>query len=1093
MKKLLLLIVLCTGLISFAHAQKQVTGKVTDVKDGTPLSGASVKIKGTSKGTLTDANGEFRISVSGNDVLVVSSVGYSDREVPVGDQTSLNITLTQGENVMNEVVVTALGIRRSKNQLPYSAQQVSGAEISKTRDDNFLSSLSGKVSGLEIRQGNTLGGSTNVVLRGFKSLTGNNQALFVVDGIPFDNSNTNTNNQLTGRGGFDYGNAAADINPDDIESINVLKGAAATALYGSRAANGVIVITTKKGRKGLGITINSGVIVGKIDKSTFPTYQKSYGAGYISIEYGGYGSPDGGFFYFDVNGDGQPDLVTPTTEDASWGAKFDPSLQVYQWDAFDKTSPYYHKPRPWVAAANDPSEFFETAVSYNNSVLLQGGGDKASFKLGYTRNNDNGILPNSQVGKDLLNFSSTYNITDRLSAGVNFNYSKIKGFGRYGNGYGPNNLMSNFRQWWEMNVDIKEQKDAYFRTRQNITWNWVDPSDEENGLKPIFWDNPYWGRYENYENDRRDRYFGNVMLNYKVTDWLNVMGRITLDSYDEQQEERVAVGSIGQFINGQLTTDPNGEPSGYSKFNRSFRETNYDLLINFDKNVSDNLNIKALLGGNIRQTNISSNQAKTNGGLVVPRFYALSNSLNQVSPTVEALTQVEVDGVFAGATLSYKDMLVLDGTIRRDRSSTLPEANNTYYYPSVSGGFIFSKLLPNATWLNYGKVRANYAEVGNSAPALSVHDTYVHDNNDVSFGTATLFSVPSTKNNENLKPERTKSTEAGLEVSMFKSRLGADITLYNTKSVDQILPVGVSTATGYNYEFVNAGVIRNRGIEISLNGTPVKTKDFSWNITVNWSKNQSRVMSLYDTSKNLLITSFQGDVTLNAAVGEPYGTLRGSNFVYLNGQKVVGDDGFYKFAPTANEIIGNINPDWIGGISNTFKYKNLALSFLIDVRQGGDVFSLDMYYGLATGLYPETAGLNDKGQPVRNTLDNGGGVIFPGVTADGKPNTNRVDISGLYGAYGYVNNPSAAFVYDASFVKLREASLTYSFSDRLIKKINPIKGIDLSLVGRNLWIIHKNLPYADPEETTSSGNIQGLQTGAYPSVRSVGFNVTVKF
>ena len=469
MKKLLLLIVLCTGLISFAHAQKQVTGKVTDVKDGTPLSGTSVKIKGTSKGTLTDANGEFRISVSGNDVLVVSSVGYSDREVPVGDQTSLNITLTQGENVMNEVVVTALGIRRSKNQLPYSAQQVSGAEISKTRDDNFLSSLSGKVSGLEIRQGNTLGGSTNVVLRGFKSLTGNNQALFVVDGIPFDNSNTNTNNQLTGRGGFDYGNAAADINPDDIESINVLKGAAATALYGSRAANGVIVITTKKGRKGLGITINSGVIVGKIDKSTFPTYQKSYGAGYISIEYGGYGSPDGGFFYFDVNGDGQPDLVTPTTEDASWGAKFDPSLQVYQWDAFDKTSPYYHKSRPWVAAANDPSEFFETAVSYNNSVLLQGGGDKASFKLGYTRNNDNGILPNSQVGKDLLNFSSTYNITDRLSAGVNFNYSKIKGFGRYGNGYGPNNLMSNFRQWWEMNVDIKEQKDAYFRTRQNIT------------------------------------------------------------------------------------------------------------------------------------------------------------------------------------------------------------------------------------------------------------------------------------------------------------------------------------------------------------------------------------------------------------------------------------------------------------------------------------------------------------------------------------------------------------------------------------------------------------------------------------------------
>ncbi len=401
--------------------------------------------------------------------------------------------------------------------------------------------------------------------------------------------------------------------------------------------------------------------------------------------------------------------------------------------------------------------------------------------------------------------------------------------------------------------------------------------------------------------------------------------------------------------------------------------------------------------------------------------------------------------------------------------------------------------MPSATWLNYGKLRANYAEVGNSAPALSVYNTYVHDNNAVSFGTATLFSVSNTRNNENLKPERTKSFEAGLELSVLKNRLGLDFTYYNTKSVDQILPVGVSTATGYLYEFVNAGVIRNSGIEISMNGTPVRTKDFSWTVNVNWSQNKSKVLSLYDTSKNLLITNFQSDVTVNAALGEPYGTLRGSNFVYFNGQKVVGDDGFYKFSPTANEIIGNINPDWIGGISNTFKYKNLALSFLIDVRKGGDVHSLDMYYGLATGLYPETAGLNDQGKPVRNTLNEGGGVIFPGVTEDGKPNTNRVDISGLFGAYGYFSTPSAAFIYDASYVKLREAALTYTLPDKLIKRLNPIRSIDLSLIGRNLWIIHKNLPYADPEETTSSGNIQGLQTGAYPSVRSIGFNVTVKF
>jgi TonB-linked SusC/RagA family outer membrane protein len=1075
--------------LCFAKAQTQVTGKVTDVKDGTPLSGASVKIKGTTKGTLTDGNGEFKISAASNAVLIISSVGYGTKEIEVSNQTSLNITLTQGENVMNEVVVTALGIRRTKNQLPYSAQQVTGADISKTRQDNFVSSLSGKVSGLEVRQSNTLGGSTNVVLRGFKSLTGNNQALFVVDGMPFDNSNTNTQNQVTGRGGFDYGSAAADINPDDIESINVLKGAAATALYGSRAANGVILITTKKGRKGLGITVNSGVIIGKIDKSTFAKYQKSYGAGY----YLGYSSPDSKFFYFDVNGDGQPDNVVPTTEDGSWGAAFDPSLQVYHWDAFDTASPYYHKTRPWVAAASDPSDFFETAVSWNNNITIEGGGDKATFKLGYTRNTDKGILPNSHLDKDLLNLNASYSITDRLTASSSINYSKIKGLGRYGNGYGPNNLMSNLRQWWETNVDINELKEAYFRHRQNVTWNWVDPSDEVNGLRPIFWDNPYWTRYENFENDRRDRFFGNVALNYRLTDWLNIMGRISHDTYDEQQEERIAVGSIGQFIAGQLTTDINGEPSGYARLNRSFRETNYDLLINFDKNVTPDLNVKALIGGNIRQTTVSTVQSKTNGGLVIPHFYALSNSLNQINPPVEALTQIEVDGVFAGGTLSYKDMLVLDATVRRDKSSTLPKANNTYYYPSVSAGFIFSKLLPSATWLNYGKLRANYAEVGNSAPALSVYDTYAHDNNAVSFGTATLFSVSNTKNNQNLKPERTKSYEAGLELSTLKNRLGLDVTYYNTKSVDQIIPVGVSTATGYVYEYVNAGVIRNRGIEVSLNGTPVRTKDFSWTVNVNWSQNKSKVLSLFDTSQNLLITIFQGDVTMNAALGEPYGTMRGSNFVYRDGQRVVGEDGFYKKSTTANEIIGNINPDWIGGISNTFKYKNLALSFLVDVRKGGDVFSLDMYYGLATGLYPETAGLNDKGNPVRSPVDEGGGVIFPGVTEDGKPNSTRVDISSFYGAYGYVNTPSAGFVYDASYVKLREASLTYSLPANVMKKLKFVRSIDLSLVGRNLWIIHKNLPYADPEETTSSGNIQGLQTGAYPSVRSIGFNVSVKF
>lgn len=1085
MKKLLCVLPLLALCLSMAFGQQRaITGRVMD-EAGLPISGASILIKGTTTGISADASGNFTINAKTGDVLIVSAVGIPSMEVAVGKGASLNITLTrQGQN-LQEVVVTALGIRRSKNLLPYSAQTVAGEELSKTRTNNFATSLSGKVSGLEIRQSNTLGGSTNIVLRGAKSFTQTNQALIVVDGMPFDNSNTNTANQRTGRGGYDYGNALSDINPDDIESINVLKGAAATALYGSRAANGVLQITTRKGRRGLGITVNTGILTGSVDKKTFVTYQKEYGAGYGDVYVAG------GFYKYDVNGDGTPDDVVLTDWDGSWGPRFDPNRNVYHWDAFDPSSVNYKKPRPWVAAQNDPYTFFEKQLSVNNSVFLTGGDDKANFKLGYTRTNDEGILPNSKINKDLLNFNSSYRLAEGLTASASANYSRIEGLGRYGTGYDSKNPMQGFRQWWQTNVDIKEQKEAYFRTRKNVSWNWaLDPSDLFNPSL-IYHNNPYFERYENYEQDRRDRFFGNAALNYQVTDWLSIMGRVALDSYDEIQEERVAVGSLPTLISG-LTTADNGEPSGYSRFNRSFREINYDLMANFDRNLSKDLNLKALVGGNVRNTKLSSILAKTNGGLAVPNLYTLSNTLNPLLPPTEEQSEVEVQGVFGGFTLTYQNMLTLDVTGRNDRSSTLPRNKNSYFYPSVSGGFVFSKLLPQAKWLDHGKLRANFAQVGNSAPALSVLDTYVPI---ASFGTATLFSVNINKNNPDLKPETTESVELGLELSALKNRIGLDLSLYNSKSKDQIVPVDVSSSTGYARIFKNAGTIRNRGIEVSLTGTPIKTRDFSWNVTLNWSINRNKVLSLYDTAKNLQISSFQADVTVNAALGQPYGTIRGSDYVYdaASGKRVVGANGFYLNPGGANNVIGNVNPDWIGGINNSLRYKDFSLSWLIDVRKGGDVFSLDMYYGLATGLYPETAGNNDLGNPVRNSIANGGGIINEGVTADGKENTRRVDISTRFGAYGYLRNPSSGFVYDASYVKLREAVLTYSLPQKLLNNINFVKGIDLSVVGRNLWLIHKNLPYSDPEETISSGNIQGLQGGAYPTVRSYGFNLRFKF
>ncbi|MHA8099712.1 SusC/RagA family TonB-linked outer membrane protein [Aquirufa aurantiipilula] len=1068
MKKLLLVMALVTTACSSLLAQSRVvTGKVTASEDGTALPGVSVSLKGTSRGVTTTADGSYKISVDNGAALQFSFVGYKPQTITVGSQSTINVVLVTDAAELSEVVVTALGLTRTKNSLPYAAQQVKGDELTRVRSGNAFSALSGKVAGLQIIQGNAIGGSTNVVIRGNKSLTGNNQALFVVDGVPVDNTNKNTGNQQTGRGGYDYGNAAADINPDDIESMTVLKGAAATALYGSRASNGVIMITSKKAKKGLGLTVNAGLTVGTIDKSTFATYQNQYGAGY-SDPY-----QKDGFLYFDANGDGTKDLVINTAEDASYGTKFNPSLMVYQWDSFDPAGPNYLKAKPYVAATNTPAKFYETAISNNVNVQLDGATDQGTFKLGYTRNDERGTLPNSNVTKNIMNLAGSYNISKKVTASAAANFSVIEGKGRYGSGYSGLNVNQNFRQWYQTNVDILEQKEAYFRNQQNVTWNWSDPSSAA-GLKPIYTDNYYWTRYQNYQNDTRSRLFGNAMVNYKAADFLNFMGRVTVDTYNEFQEERIAVGS-------------QGVPS-YSRFDRTFQELNYDLMGNFDKEILTGLNLKALAGLNLRKSYIRSISASTNGGLIVPGLYSIANSRGTVSAPGENYNPREVFGVFGGLTLTYKDFLTLDGTIRQDKSSTLPVANNAYLYYAGSASWLFSHHIEDLPWLTSGKLRMNYATVGNDAPWGSIRNVY--DKPDP-FGSTILFSAPSTQNNPFLKPEQTQSKEIGLEMAFLQNRLGFDFTYYHTNTLDQILPASVSSATGFSSTFVNAGNIQNKGFEVSLYASPIKTADFSWNVNVNWTKNTSLVLSLYNDSQNLQLATFQGGVSLNATVGQPYGILQGRTWKTLNGEKLVKANGRYDLTSTTTNNIGNVNPDWIGGINNSFKYKNVTLNFLIDMKRGGSVFSLDQYYGQATGVYPESVVINDKGNPSRSPIAEGGGVIMPGVKADGTPNTTRVEND--YGTFGYAQNPAAAFVYDASYIKLREANIVYSLPSSVVRKLGGVKGVDLSIFGRNLWIIQKYVPYADPEENLSAGNIQGNQSGAYPTTRSIGFNIKLLF
>ncbi|MGZ3957523.1 MAG: SusC/RagA family TonB-linked outer membrane protein [Flavisolibacter sp.] len=1075
MRRMLSLLPVCIlfGLLAYAQV-RTVTGKVTDAS-GKPVPFATVTIKGTKTGVAADENGNFTIQAAPNSTLSFSAAGFQNSEVNIGTQTTVSASLSNQAN-LSEVVVTALGIRRSRNTLPYAAQQVTSDEVTKTRTDNFANSLSGKVAGLQIKANNNMGGSTNIILRGYKSITGNNQALIVVDGVPVNNNNTNTARQTQGFEGYDYGNAGADVNPDDVESVNILKGAAATALYGSRASNGVILITTKRARKGLGISVNFGGSTGRMDKSTWIKYQHQYGAGYYDPDYYTYSdappSPDSHFLYFDANGDGVDDLVVPTTEDASFGAKFDPNLKVFQWDSFDPTSPNYGKATPWVPAAHDPTAFFQNPLSSSASVFVEGGGDKSTFKMGFTRNYDRGILPNSKLTKNLLNLQADYKITDKLTATGAVNFSRVDGLGRYGSGYDNNNVATNFREWWEMNVDVQDQKAAYFRTHKNTTWNMSGPPDN---VGPIYWDNPYYTRYESYESDLRNRFISYVSLNYKATDWLNLLGRVSLDTYDGIQEERQGFESINI--------------GGYSRYNQNFRELNYDLLANMDKDLSTDLNFKALLGTNLRRNYFNSIFATTNGGLIIPGIYDLANSKNPIEAPTEQDQQTEVGGVFGGVTFTYKNMLILDATARRDQSSTLPASHNAYFYPSVSGGFVFSKLLPGANWLSFGKLRLNYAEVGSDAPFDYLVDSYTQP---TPFNGIPLFSVNSTQKNPDLKPERTRSYEGGLEVSLFKNRVGLDATYFKTNTIDQIIPVTISGSTGYTTQIINAGNVENKGFEVALNLVPLKFHDFTWNMNLNWTKINNKVLSLTGGTQNILLGVFQGGVTLNAVVGQPYGVLKGSEFVYTDGKKTVDNDGYYEVTQSTNNIIGNTTPDWTGGVNNRFTYKNVSLGFLVDVKKGGSVYSVDQWYGQGTGLTENTAGNNDLGKPKRDLPADGGGVIFPGVTEDGKPNTIHALVTGLRG-YGYNNFPNAGYIYDAGYVKLREANLTFSLPSKMLSGLKNIKGIDISLYGRNLWIIHKNLPDADPEDGPSSGNIQGVQVGSYPTYRTVGFNVNVKF
>jgi len=1132
--------------VSWVSAQKKITGTVISAEDNQPVIGATVLVKGTQEGTVTDAEGTFSInlpSVEGKK-LVVSYIGMATTEVDAKDK--MIVILQIDTKQIQEVVVTALGIKRDQRSLGYAAMQIKGNSVNEIKDANFVNSLSGKIAGVSIQASSAIGGSSNIVFRGLKSITGNNQALFVVDGVPIDNSNNNgaantgnanSTTQASGGGGYDFGNAAMDINPDDIENISILKGAAASALYGSRAANGVVMITTKKGAKAEKDCISKGSVfynisymAGLVNPVTLPKYQREYGAGYGMWDgtppTEGYSLPtsvngrdmnaqealdnEAGFFNYG-NGplaNGALGPYVPYEDDASFGAPYSRDLNVYQWSSWIPGSPNYGKMTPWVFPDHSIDYYFQLSNTVNNNIGFEGGNQYGSFRLSYTNLYQTGYMPNNRLVKNTVNASGSYEIKPGLTASAVFNYVNSSSYGNTLSGYN-NNVMTNFREWNQTNVDMKELKDIYFATRQNYGWNLssYDPSPSTYKEIPIFWDNPYYLAYENAPQMGENRFFGNFNLNYKFTDWLSAMGRVGYDIYSQLMETYRAIGS-----------NTGGGMPYYARFNNNFSEMNYDVYLTATKKWNK-LDLNAVLGTNIRANSQNSIYITTNGGLLSPGFKSIANTASTLLPPVESVYRSRVFGYYLTASLGWDDFLYLDLAGRVDKSSTLPLDNNTYFYPSVSGSFIFSKFLSEKMpWLSFGKLRLNYAEVGNSAPYAILKNYYTTnisssgqptDPNPL-FGNVGMQSTFTTNMNAKLKQENTQSVEAGLEMHVLNDRLGLDAAYYVSNTFNQILPLSVSSATGYFYNYINSGQMRNQGVELSLNATPVKTYNFSWTTNLNWYKNWNTVVSLYTDAAgkpvtNYQIATFQQGVSLNATVGRPFGDLQGTSFNYVDGQKEIDSDGYY-VNRTVDEktggtpVIGNVQPKYKGGWSNTITYRNVALGFLIDYSIGGDIYSLDMAYGLATGLYPETAGLNDLGNPVRNSLATGGGLVLPGVVQqdDGsyKPNDTRVD-AGVYtsGMWvgGYVNAPAKAFVYDASYVKLRELSLTYTLPKKFIAKTKAIKSCDIAITGKNLWIIYKNLPYADPESIMSSGNIQGFQVGSLPSLMQFGAKLNLTF
>lgn len=1093
MKRLILSLFMLMCIAASAFAQtRTVSGTVRGKEDGLPVPGVSVKVKGTANGVATAADGRYSIQVAEGAVLQFSSIGYIALDIHVGSANTYNVSLVSDAQSLGEIVVTANAIKREKRTLGYSAPTIKNDELTQGGNPSALTSLAGKVSGVNVTSSsNTPGSSTRVVLRGGSSIAGSNQALIVVDGVPIDNSSVIGG--ADSRSSVDFGNRGNDIAPDDIASVTVLKGPAAAALYGSRASNGALIITTKSGSKGekTAITFNTNNTFSSILK--LPDFQNEYGQGYYTPD-------DDGNVARDANGNVL--YTNDPRENGSWGAPFNGVVQPW-----GQSIDGVRQQKAYSAVKNNVKDFFTTGFATDNNLSFSGGTDKSSFYLGLNSLNSNGIFPGNKDVYDKygVRFNGNTEFSNKFSAGVSFNYSNISSNQVAGGQNGSSVLNSLLQTPRDIPLtqlkDLSNKYNGYGYTDNNGVSH-----PTQYGYYGAYTLNPYWV-LDNFANfDNVSRITGNFNIGYKPTSWLDVKERVGIDNYSDRRRQITPkysftpaddTGGANFYSAGGNLQTSNG---GYEIDQYNVTELVHDLMITAHHKFNDDFEGSFMLGNNIRQRTTTADRTATNasGGLVVPGLYNLSNSngpLNYITDIgAPSISKRRLVGLYADLNLSYKNFLYLEATARNDWSSTLPVANNSFFYPSVSGSFVFSELLKDSSIsdvLSYGKVRSSYAMVGNDTDPYQLLTVFNKGTINGAFG-STVFpfgNVPglmagSTLGNTNLKPEKTTSFEVGTELGFLKGRISADFSYYKNNSKNQILSIPIPNSTGYGFSVINAGEVQNSGVELSLRGTVVKTTDVTWELFGTYTKNNNKVVSLLPGVDQLSIGGV-GGMTIVAAVGKPYGEFYGvTDATDAQGRTIVNASTGLPVASKTAQYLGSYNPNYQASFGTSVRYKQLGLSVLFDTKQGGKFYSRTKDITGFVGTSAETGG-------------NRFGVIFPNsVYLDANGNSvvntsvgyNKQD---LYAGTGV--NPGKD-VLDASYVKLRSASISYQFTKDQLRR-SPFGALSIGLYGNNLFIwTAKENKYVDPEiNSAGAGNSQGFDFSAQPSVRNYGVNLKVSF